>query len=274
MNIKIDTTSCTLENKKNEKSKKVFGTHEWADKTANFIDGCKHDCKYCYSKEMAIRFKRKTPETWRDEVVRESSLSKTVRKSDNEIIMFPSSHDIHPEHLGESILFLNNLVSVGNNVLIVTKPHYTCIKKICDEFLNFKQQILFRFTIGSSSSKVLKFWEPGATNFNERIRCLKYAYSLGYETSISCEPMLDDNIVDVVEKTRSYVTDKIWIGKANFLIRRLKMNGESDPAVFKKAEELLRYQSDENILLLYQSLRNDPKIKWKESIQSIIDKNK
>ncbi|MCP3681324.1 MAG: hypothetical protein GY861_01415, partial [bacterium] len=28
----------------------VSGTFEWAKYTVNFIDGCKHDCKYCYAK--------------------------------------------------------------------------------------------------------------------------------------------------------------------------------------------------------------------------------
>ena len=44
--------------------KQVFGTYEWAVSNANFINGCFHNCKYCYSKEMAIRFKRKTASNW------------------------------------------------------------------------------------------------------------------------------------------------------------------------------------------------------------------
>ena len=41
----------------------VFGTYEWAVKNFNIVSGCSHNCKYCYSKEMAIRFKRKTPDS-------------------------------------------------------------------------------------------------------------------------------------------------------------------------------------------------------------------
>ena len=37
------------------------GTQEWAASNVNIQDGCEHDCRYCYAKTMAIRFKRATP---------------------------------------------------------------------------------------------------------------------------------------------------------------------------------------------------------------------
>lgn len=44
-----------------------FGTKEWAPYNCNFMHGCSNDCVYCYAKEMSIRFKRKTSETWKVE---------------------------------------------------------------------------------------------------------------------------------------------------------------------------------------------------------------
>jgi DNA repair photolyase len=38
------------------KPKPVFGTKEWADRIENCLDGCSHDCKYCYAKVTAVRF--------------------------------------------------------------------------------------------------------------------------------------------------------------------------------------------------------------------------
>jgi len=247
----------------------VFGAHEWADKTANFINGCKHDCKYCYSKEMAIRFKRKTPENWKEEEVRNIQLKKKFSKHSG-TFMYPSSHDIHPEHLEENIIFLKNLLKSDNKVLIVTKPHIKCIKRICNEFTNYKNNILFRFTIGSSNSQTLKFWEPGAPDFNERFESVKYAYNADFQTSISCEPMLDNKIEDLIEIMLPFVTDAIWLGKANFLLRRLKMNGINDFETIKKAIQLIEWQKIENILILYKKYKHNPKIKWKESIKKIV----
>ena len=176
--------SCRIKNSQIEKnnrkikenSRSVFGAYEWAKLSANFIDGCKNDCKYCYSKEMAIRFNRKTARNWKKEEIRKHSLSKKFKKIKG-TVMFPSSHDIHPEHLKESIIFLDNILSAGNKVLIVSKPSLKCIREICKNFNKFKGNILFRFTIGSSNSNILRFWEPYAPDFKERLASLKWAHA-------------------------------------------------------------------------------------------------
>ena len=253
--------------------KRLFGTKEWADVNFNFINGCTHDCKYCYSKEMAIRFDRKSPSTWKDEELRLNDLTKTISIK-NKLVMFPSSHDITPRYLNESIYIIKKLIDSKNKVLIVTKPHFECVKKICQSFDKEKKNILFRFTIGSSNSAILKFWEPGAPTFQTRLKSLKYAYDLGFKTSVSCEPMLDYNIERLIQKILPFITDSIWIGNANFLIKRLKTNGITDLETFKKANELVMWQSNtDNILKIYDLYKNNKKIKWKDSIQKILDKH-
>ena len=263
-----------LDNKKKIKNnrsnnKQVFGTYEWANCNANFINGCKHDCKYCYSKEMAIRFNRKTPDTWKIEEVRHHILNKKFSKHSG-TIMFPSSHDIHPDHLKETIIFLKKVLTAGNKILIVSKPHFECIKTICDTFPEFKSNVLFRFTIGSCDSEILKFWEPNAPNFPERLASLVFAHTEGFQTSVSCEPMLDDHVDMIFQKVLPFVTDAVWVGKANYLLKRLRINGASDNETITRANELLEWQSDEKILKLYNRFKNDPKIKWKESIKKVV----
>ena len=242
-----------------------FGTKEWAEQNVNFIDGCLHDCKYCYSKEMAIRFGRRTADGWKDETVREKDLQQTFRKKQGSI-MFPSAHDITPDHIHESIALLQKLLQAGNHVLIVTKPHLDCVKQICEAFHSFKKHIVFRFTIGSSDSKILKFWEPGAPDFEERFESLKFAFKKGFQTSVSCEPMLDNKTEDLIKTLYPYVTETIWVGKANFLLRRLKMNKQTDRQTMAKAHELMKFQSDDELNVLYETLNGFEKIRWKESI--------
>lgn len=251
------------------KTKPVFGTTEWAASNVNIIKGCSNDCKYCFSKEMAIRFKRKTPENWKQEEVNLEAFNKNPRYRDG-YIMFPSTHDITPEHLDLAIDFLKRLLSVGNKVLIVSKPSYSCIKQICDTFTEYKDQILFRFTIGSSSSKTLRFWEPNAPDYYERKQALVYAFEAGYQTSISCEPMLDNKIDKVIDDLSQYVTDAIWLGKMNFAIRRLRTNGQLNDETRAAAEQLLKWQSDKNITALYNRYKDNPQIKWKESIKKVV----
>ncbi len=252
-----------------KKTKQVFGTHEWAEEEANFINGCSNDCKYCYAKSMASRFKRKTPDKWKDEEVKQSLFTKKYRKRDGNI-MFPSTHDITLDNLELSLTFLENLLQNGNNVLIVTKPHLEVIEKICKKFLSYKDNILFRFTIGSCDTETLKFWEPGAPSFEERLQSLKYAYEQGFNTSISCEPLLDTNTIQLAEILLPYVTDAIWIGKPNKLKLHLKMNGITDSESVNMAKKLMADLSDEWILQLYDVYKDNPKIKWKDSIKKIV----
>lgn len=251
----------------NEKT--VFGTQEWAKYSENCIKGCSHDCKYCYAKTMSIRMKKSTPDSWKNEIVNPQKLSKGFNKR-NGTFMFPTTHDITPDHLNECIYFLGNILKPGNSVLVVSKPHLVCIKEICDLLPRYKSQILFRFTIGSADSEVLKFWEPGAPDFTERLESLKYAFDRGYKTSVSCEPMLDGNIDQVVGFVSPYVTDSIWLGKMNHLNARLSFNGFHDQETLGRAKELMDTQSDERIWELYDRYTGNPQIKWKESIKTVV----
>jgi len=220
---------------------------------------------------MAIRFKRKTPETWKVEEVNERKIAASIKKYSGRV-MFPSSHDITPQNLEHSVKFLQKLLGAGNDVLLVSKPHYECISRICTDFENYRDKILFRFTIGSPDTKTLKYWEPSAPSFAERLKSLKVACSEGFPTSVSIEPILDKrtSIVRLVEKVEPYVSNAIWIGKPNFLFRRLKLNGIVSSDILGKAATLERWCSDEEIEMLYSALKENKKVKWKESIKKIV----
>ncbi len=250
------------------KSKQVFGTSEWAKYNMNCMNGCEHDCIYCYAKVSAKR-RGITNEMWPHPTKREGATEKRFGKRDGNF-MYPTQHDIHPNNIGDTLDVLKNLLRKKNNVLIVSKPHVTCIWAICKMFQDYKDNILFRFTIGSADDKVLKFWEPNAPDFMERVMALKIAYDMGFKTSISCEPMLDNNIHQVILKTQRHVTDSIWLGKMNFPIKRLKTNGHGDEETLKRANQLIEWQSDENIKLLYEQYKVHPLIKWKESIKKVV----
>jgi len=250
-------------------NKQVFGTTEWASHNKNYISGCSNGCKYCYACAMAIRFGRKSIDNWQEEAVDYHRLNKKYRKVAG-TIMFPSSHDITPSNLLHSIVFLEKLLSVGNKVLIVSKPHFEVIEAICNAFPDYKENILFRFTIGSMNSDILKFWELKAPHYEERKKCLIYAFEKGFMTSVSCEPMLDNNTVELVKDLEPYITDAIWIGKVNNLNSILSINGFKDTKTMERANELLSFQSDSNIRILYNLLSDNPKVKWKESIKKVI----
>lgn len=256
-------------NIRTKKNKPVSGTREWAAHSVNIQQHCENDCRYCYAKASAIRFHRATFDSWKNPVLNMKAVNTKRRKLDG-TIMFPTTHDITPFNLLPSIGVLKSLLKVGNNVLVVSKPRIECVKAICSSLDGFQDQLLFRFTIGSANDKVLGFWEPNASKFDERIECLKYAKNNGWKTSVSCEPMLDNHIGDVIEATRDFVTDAIWLGKPNKLLLRAAFNTCDDGETLKASRALLEIFTDEFVLDLYRQYKDDPMIKWKDSIKQVV----
>lgn len=266
--MKSENTLTKIKTSGDKLEKPVSGTGEWAADYANIQTGCKNDCLYCYAKSRAMRFKWATPVTWKEAKIRPHDVNRSYRKSDG-TIMFPSTHDIVEENLDDCITVLKKILDAGNSVLIVSKPRLSCIRRLCKEFADHKQRILFRFTIGSAHTPTLKYWEPHAPAFAERLKCLKHAFDQGYATSVSCEPMLDANISRVVDKVRPYVTDAVWIGKANRLRGMISLNCPCDETAHEYAEKLIAMQSDAAILAIYDQYKDDPLIKWKDSIKDV-----
>jgi len=246
---------------------KTTGTREWAKHTVNCCSGCSNNCRYCYAKGMAVRFGRMLTEEWQIERIREKDVLKKRKLYDGKV-MFPSSHDITPGNLEACMNVIGNLLSVGNELLIVSKPRVQCIERVCMAFEAFRDKILFRFTIGAMDNNILKFWEPNAPTYEERWECLRFAYNSGFATSVSIEPMLDPtSVVPLVYDLAPFTTNAIWIGKMNHIRKSMK-NADSDTAEAMKMIET--QQSDQTILEIYEHLQDHPLIKWKESIKKIV----
>jgi len=249
--------------------KTVFGTKEWASHNHNILTGCQHSCTYCFAQSMAVRFGRCTPDQWCKPVLNQKSFDKKWGKKKG-TIMFPTTHDIHPDNLPECLETILKMAKPGNDLLIVSKPHISVIEKLCTELTAYRSQILFRFTIGSPNGDTLLLWEPGATTPQERIQCLKLAFMSGYNTSVSMEPLLDtfDNIRFLISEVMPYVTDAIWVGLPNFLMTRLVFNGRTD--LKDHAEALLQHWDHARVKHLWEVYNHNPTIKYKDSIKKIL----
>jgi DNA repair photolyase len=249
-------------------SKEIKGTKEWSDISLNICSGCEHGCKYCYAAYDAVkRFHRiENYEDWMVMNIRKANVHKKATWHPGKTIMFPTTHDITPSILNECIITIQKQLAVGNKLLIVSKPHQECIHKICEVTKHYKDQILFRFTIGSSRDNVLQIWEPNAPAFRHRLFSLQHAYYKGFKTSVSCEPMLDSfNIRHLYECVKPYITDAFWIGKMNNIESRVQ------PDVPKiEIERINIGQTDERILEIYEDLKYERLVKWKESIKKIV----
>lgn len=80
--------------------------------------------------------------------------------------------------------------------------------------------------------------------------------------------MLDsDHIFELVDDLSPYVTDAIWIGKLNQPRRRIII---TDDIVEAEVSKIEAGQTDEKIIKIYERLRSNPLIKWKESIKKVV----
>lgn len=254
MDKHIEKSSCT-------------GTREWSDVSHNIGFGCSHDCIYCYAADFALNTNQiKNRIDWTNEKL-------TPRKipTKDGIVMFPTAHDISPYYLEACIKTLREMFEAGREVLIVTKAHISSIKRICDEFEDYKANVLIRITIGSMDKSKTDFWEPRAPSPVERLVALGYAYLRGFKTSVSMEPMLHgtDDAINTYRIVEPFVTEKIWIGKMNQPAKRVDT---TTPDLLAAVNEILQLQSNGEILELYNELKDEPKIAWKDSIQKVVTK--
>jgi DNA repair photolyase len=204
---------------------------------------------------------------WPKEVIKPYKIR--IDQKVDEWVMFPSMHDITPAYLETYIQTLGNILKAGNRVLIVSKPNKVSIEAICSRFPQYKEKILFRFTIGSMNAKVCKFWEPGAPSPQERLDALQYAFQNGYQTSVSAEPMLEGykETITLYETLVPFITDTIWFGKMAEIDNRIDMSYSA----YEKASDMIKgFQSDDNIWKLYEGLKDQPKIMWKDSIRAVV----
>lgn len=255
-----------------DKQREGTGTKEWSERTFNIGLGCSNGCLYCYGRTDAHRYGRiKSKEEWITERLTGRSTIKSYSKHDG-VVMFPSIHDITPFYLQSAIHALKVILGAGNQVLIVSKPRFTCVEAMCARLAEFKSQVLWRFTIGTLDERVSRFWEPGAPCPAERIKCLKFAAEKGWQTSVSAEPLLGGHnaIAHLLPAVDPYITDTIWIGRMNRIRRRVDM---TSLPVYTAVRDIEHLQRDSQVIKIYEEFKDNPKIRWKDSFKTVIDKH-
>lgn len=244
----------------------ITGTNEWAVKTINCCTGCSNNCPYCYARAIGLRFGWTTYEEWGNCRIRQKDVDRQYPKYGGRV-MFPSSHDITPDNFQACHTVLGKLLKAGNEVLVVSKPYVESISAICEDYSQYRNQLMFRFTIGACDDAILSLWEPGAPAYNKRKAALKYAFETGFETSVSAEPLLDTERVDqLVADLSPYITHSLWLGKMNYL-HSIKVDSPEIDAAIQRIRE---GQTDDNIKAIYNRLKGNPVVRWKDSIKKVV----
>ncbi len=243
--------------------KVTAGTREWADHNVNCIIGCLNDCRYCYAKLMARRFRRATYESWSTMRIRDGVLKRSFGKMVGRV-MFPSSHDIVeiPDIREACLVTLGKLLESDNEVLVTTKPRFSIIQQIDKLYSSYKKNLQFRFTITSTDDNLLRFWEPNAPLFEERLESLKYAFGRKYRTSVSIEPFLDRKPQVLVTKVEPFCTESIWVGKMNYIPSESTLSDDEYPYYY----EVRRNYEINHLFQIYNDLKKLKKIRFKDSV--------
>ena len=243
------------------------GFSEWGSRSYNIGVGCSNNCVYCVERRYGLQFRGvKSREDWANEKLKE--LPPRICKFEGTVIM-PTAHDITPFYLPVFQAQLIALLEAGNKVLVVSKPRLECIRPLCAVLPPYKDQLTFRFTIGTFDRKLAKLWESGAPSPSERFACLRHAFDLGFTTSVSMEPMLagTEDALITFTKLIPFVTETIWIGK----MRHVNRWGSATPQIAAACWYIRKLQCDAAILDLVRKLDHHPQVRWKDSIRQVIE---
>ncbi len=258
-------------------TKSKTGTREWSERSFNFQRGCQHNCRYCYAKyEACHRRKICTPAGWAQPVINAKQIQKSFGRKPG-VTMIPSTHDITLFNLAAFMEVGQKMLEAGNQLLITSKPTFSCISRICDawkDVKDFQRLIEFRFTIGSCNDAVLKFWDRNASGFDERLGCLKYAHTQGYSTSVSCEPYLDEYPTHVYDVCEPHITDTFWLGKIRNFDSRVDLGDVSGAEMHRFVELLKAVQSDEMVLTFVDFFKGKRGVRFKDSITKVINRHR
>ena len=191
----------------------------------------------------------KKRDDWHNMENKDWMFNKKFRKVKNPTLdlfdyMFPSSHDITLENIDLAIAVCKNILSAGNTLLIVSKPNDNWIRYLLRSLFMYHEQILFRFTITTLDDSSRYYWEPDAPSIQSRFEALKLTFDLGFKTSISVEPFLDDTVVNVVKRVHPYVTDDIWIGPMNMIHVPKELHKDIEPADLYSPESLMKIKQE------------------------------
>jgi len=258
-------------------TKRKTGTREWSKYSINICKGCSNGCLYCYARQNALRFGRITDgQAWENEDILDEPVGNGKHGARQKLdgrIMFPTSHDITENNLEECCELARSMIRAGNEVLIVSKPAPERMAALLGELLqeraDARELVTLRYTITSLLDyKTSQFWEPNAPLPEERRQALREAFEQGWTTSVSMEPLLDARNVDVmVQRLDPFVTDTIWVGNCRDLKQRTAWTLTGDePGLALLQED----QAEATMLGVYERLKNNPKIRWKDSYTKVL----
>lgn len=179
----------------------------------NLYDGCSFGCSYCSQNKLNEDFSRNV--TGRENfLLRLENDCKKIEGSDEKVLLCFTSdpyNDLDLElKLTRKALELFKTYDI--NFQILTKGG----KRAERDFDLYKSGDAFASTLTFFNDEKSREWEEYAPLASERIETLKKAHSLGIETWVSLEPVIDpEESLKIIEETHEFV-DLYKVGVLNY----------------------------------------------------------
>jgi DNA repair photolyase len=196
--------------------KTIGAAAEYCNYAVDIYNNCTHKCEYCYAKAKA----ESRGEDFEFKGVRDGILEATEAylKSNKavcgETIFLGFSSDAFPvgENTTATVEMAKLLKTYGCRVMVCTKGKLTDTVK---EALNYIDSVGITITCGEVMASK---YEPNAAKVSERMELLKYAKSLGKETWVSFEPVLEKTFIyDLLSSDFMKYVDTAKFGKLNHM---------------------------------------------------------
>lgn len=194
---------------------------EYSPLAANLYRGCSHKCSYCYAPSATFQdrsvFHSDSFIQPRKNILEQFEKDCKKFKGDEREILFSFTTDPYQKIDDELQITRKALVMALEYDLfpvILTKGGNRALRDfdILSKFKNKKFGVSLTHDIDSVSLK----WERGGALPNERINSLLEAWTMGIETFVSFEPVIDPEAVyRLIDKTHEFV-DFYKVGKLNY----------------------------------------------------------
>ena len=225
----------------------IGAAKEYCDYAIDIYENCPHRCQYCYAKAKA----EKKNGSFAFNGLRKNILEETKAFLDihtelkGKMIFLGFSSDCFAKDIDISgtIEMAKLLKSYGCNVMVCTKGKLTNDVK---ETLKYVDSIGISLTCGEEMTSK---YETNAASTNERMELLKYAKSLGKETWISFEPVLEEKFIyDTLNSNFMDYVDIAKFGKLNHMeISDLTGNEDDNIDWARYRENVIKICKERNI---------------------------
>ncbi len=91
--------------------------------------GCSNNCRYCYAKKIAIRFNRKTEESWKIMEINQKKVEKTLRKIALNELKIKRPQNVKLLRMKSTQIFTKGTILKILSIRQIQNPYYAIVEQ-------------------------------------------------------------------------------------------------------------------------------------------------